>query len=601
MPWITFSVALILNLVFIPLVRRASIRIGRVAQPRDDRWNSRPTPTLGGVGIYFAFLASMLLSFLVTGNWDQMRWGLLAGSSLIFLIGVFDDFKPISPQAKLTGQILASAVVIFFGYTTNFFTPRLENSLVAQIANVLITFVWLVGITNAINLLDNMDGLAGGISLITVFILSYFFWKVNNLGLLTLGLALAGSLTGFLFFNYPPASIFMGDSGSQFLGFTLAALAITRQPQASNVFAVLGVPTLLFLLPILDTILVSFTRLLRGESLVQGGRDHTSHRLIAFGLTERKTLLVLCAVALISGIMAPLLEAISYWYSLVIVPILILSMAILTAYLGGMKVVSSPTEKGKILTRIILKLTYQQRVLEVLLDFFIISLAYYLAFLLHAGLIMNSERLEVFLHTLPVALAGGYISFFIFGVYRGVWRFLGLDDLIRYLKASLGGIVILIAGLLMLHSPFINSLGFYVLYAIFLFLALAASRSSFKILDKVSGSQFQSTGERIIICGAGNSGEMALRWIQMNPQLRYQPVGLLDNDPFMIGRQIHGIDVLGDWEQIDHFLSKKDIRGVILTSNFPNDTDKRRMVIEACRKHNCWVRILRLEFELLQE
>ena len=184
----------------------------------------------------------------------------------------------------------------------------MSNEILAQLPNIVLTFFWLVGITNAINLLDNMDGLAGGISLITALILSYFFWQAGNFSLFLFSMALAGALLAFLIFNYPPASIFMGDSGSLFIGFTLAALAIAQRPQASNVFAVMAVPTLLFLLPILDTSLVTITRLLRGQSPAQGGSDHTSHRLVAFGLSERQTLSVLYGVAIFSGILAAALE-----------------------------------------------------------------------------------------------------------------------------------------------------------------------------------------------------------------------------------------------------------------------------------------------------
>ena len=147
-------------------------------------------------------------------------------SIFIFFLGWYDDVKHISPPAKLIGQIIAAAIVISLGYTTHFFTPKISNNLVAQLPNTVLTFIWLVGITNAINLLDNMDGLAGGISFITTLLLGYLFWRAGNYSLVLVCAAISGSLIGFLIFNYPPASIFMGDSGSMFLGFTLACLAI---------------------------------------------------------------------------------------------------------------------------------------------------------------------------------------------------------------------------------------------------------------------------------------------------------------------------------------------------------------------------------------
>ena len=599
---LTFGVALVLSLALVPVVQRVSLRLGYVAKPREDRWHRQPTPILGGVGIFTAFLLSLLVTLLLSGAWNQVRWGVLAGSGLIFLFGLYDDVKHISPPAKLAGQILAAAVVVSQGYTSNFFTPRIPNHIIAQIPNIVLTFIWLVGITNAINLLDNMDGLAGGIVLITSGILSIFFWKTGNPGLLAISMALAGSVLGFLFFNFPPASIFMGDSGSQFLGFTLAVLAIARQPQASNVIAVLGVPTLLFLLPILDTMLVMFTRLLRGQSPTQGGRDHTSHRLIAFGLSERQAVLFLYAVALIAGVMAAYLEAVEYWFSLVLMPILVIILALLTAYLGGLKVMTTslPQKSNRAITRIMLELTFKRRLLEVALDFFLIGVAYYLSFLTYFGFSMDAGGLELFLRSFPIALAGTYVSFFNFGVYRGVWRYIGVGDLLRFLEAVLGCAVLVAGAVFLLYPSQPYNLKIFIFYAVFLFLGLAASRSSFRILDLLSGRQTRQAEQRVLICGAGDAGEMALRWILMNPQMDYRPVGFLDDDPFLAGRQIHGVEVLGRLETLETFLENRQIDGVILTPSVLNEDELGERVVNACRQRGCWVRSLRLEFELVE-
>ena len=187
-----FLLALALNLLITPLVRKLSFRLGRVAQPREDRWHRQPTPTLGGVGMFLSFAISLLVCQLIFPDGQWTRWVFLSGSLLMFAVGLYDEFRPLSPVAKLVGQILAATLVISLGYSSTFFTPRLQNVLLAQLPNILFTFVWLIGITNAINLLDNMDGLAGGISLITAGILGYFFWRSGNLPLLYVSLALVG-------------------------------------------------------------------------------------------------------------------------------------------------------------------------------------------------------------------------------------------------------------------------------------------------------------------------------------------------------------------------------------------------------------------------
>jgi UDP-GlcNAc:undecaprenyl-phosphate GlcNAc-1-phosphate transferase len=601
-----FLLACALNLLLIPLVRRMSFKLGRVAQPREDRWHHQPTPTLGGVGIFLSFAISLLVCQLIfpDGNW--VRWSFLSGSLLMFAVGLYDEFRPMSPAAKLVGQILAATLVISLGYSSTFFTPRLQNNLLAQLPNILFTFVWLIGITNAINLLDNMDGLAGGISLITAGILGYFFWQAGNLPLLWVSLALAGSILGFLVFNFPPAKIFMGDSGSLFLGFTLAVLAIAQQQQASDVFAVIGVPTLIFMLPILDTAMVTITRLMRGQSPARGGRDHASHRLVAFGLSERQALLVLYAVALSSAVMAAALESLNYWLSLVLGPLLILSLVLLTAYLARLKVVTaaSPSPQGKAISRLMLELTYRRRILEVILDFFLIGMAYYLAFLARFGLRMDAARLGVYLASLPLALACAYLSMYIFGVYRGVWRYVDFDDLARFLQASLG------AGILMAAVIFgLDSTGWVTwtrayshlllaMFGVFLFLGLVLTRSSFKFLDHLASQRVQQDEQPVLIVGAGDAGEMALRWISMNPQLKYRPLGLIDPDPLLAGRHIHGIEVLGDLKRLPAILESSQAVGLIVAGG-DSDALWLAQLAQVCQEHGCWLRRLRLEFEMV--
>ncbi len=166
--------------------------------PRTERWHKQPTPTLGGIGMFVAFLLALVIIWLVNSDQEIIieRWSILVGIAIMFSMGVVDDFKHISPPAKLFVQIIAATIVIFYGHNTiDFFRW--------PIVNILLTFFWLVGITNAINLLDNMDGLAGGVALITSGFLSIFFWRAGNTELLIFSLALAGSILGFLIFNFP--------------------------------------------------------------------------------------------------------------------------------------------------------------------------------------------------------------------------------------------------------------------------------------------------------------------------------------------------------------------------------------------------------------
>ena len=597
MTYITFLpliIALLVSIFLVPVIRWYSFRINRVAIPRTDRWHRQPTPTLGGIGIFVAFAISLLVVWLTNIDRDlfSVRWSILLSIVIMFSIGLYDDFKHINPPIKLAFQILAATLVIFFGGNTiNFFRW--------PIANILLTYFWLVGITNAINLLDNMDGLAGGVSLIASGFLSVFFWKTGYPELLILSLALAGSILGFLVFNFPPAKIFMGDSGSMLLGFSLAALAVARRTQASNIFAIVGVPTLVFLLPILDTGLVAITRILRGQSPAIGGTDHTSHRLVAFGLSEKQAVLVLYGITIISGLASIGLEAWDYDLSLVLIPILLIILSLLVAYLARMKVVSTQQEQPNGIARWIINITYKRRIFELVFDLLLIGVSYYLAFWTRFGLNMTPTSMNLFLQSWPIALGITYGSFYLLGIYRGMWRYIGITDLIRYVGASMlaGGVSWIFIQLAFPSQPFTGDV--FLLFIIYLLIGLAGSRSSFQVLDRLYIRQFSRIQkENVLLYGAEDAGEIALRWILRNPTIGYSVVGFLDDDSLKWGSNIHGVNILGDINKLDQFIHERQVSGVIATTDMLLHSPEGEKLVSACRAKGLWVRVLRFEFEL---
>lgn len=590
-----FWIALLTSLFLVPFFRSISLRLGIVDAPKDDRWHKKPTPKVGGLAIFIAFATAFLITHIIVPS-AEIQWALLIGALISFLLGVLDDSKQLSPAAKLIGQILAAAIVVFWGRNLEFFD--------LEILNIIFTFGWLIGITNAINLLDNMDGLAGGVALIAALMLSLMFWQVGTFDLLVIALALGGSILGFLVYNFPPASIFMGDSGSLFLGFTLASLAIAQVPRASNLLAILGVPTLIFLLPILDTGMVTITRILRGQSPAQGGRDHTSHRLIAFGLSERQTVLVLYGVAFISGLMGSLLESIDYNVSLLLIPILLVVLTLLTAYLARIKVVKStetPDQPGTI-TRLVIGLTSRGRILEIALDLAIICSSYFLAFWLYFGSNNDILSMDIFLRTLPIAIAGTYISFFAFGIYSRVWQFISTKDLIRFLWAVLGSVIIISIAHYLLYPEDNLTWNIIFLFGIFLFLGLAASRSSFRLLDQVYSQRTQLMAENtsVIIFGADDDGVMALQWLNHNPEKKYKAVGFVDNDPFKQGRQIQGVNVLGSLDELDEIIEKYAFQGIILPSEALINSFLSSEASKTCKERGIWLKRLQINFESIE-
>ncbi len=591
--WLPLLLSFGAALLTVPVARWLSFRLGRVKQPSPDRWHTQPTPTLGGIGIFLAFLVGLLV-FYATGQAVQVHWSLLICAIMAFSLGLFDDLRPLNPPVKLVGQLAIATVFIFYGnYTIHFFRW--------PIANILLTFFWLVGITNALNLLDNMDGLAGGVAFITAGFMSYFSWQVQDLPLLVFSLAVAGAALGFLVFNFPPARIFMGDSGSMFLGFSLAALAVARRTQASNVFAIMGVPTLLFLLPILDTTLVTITRPLRGQSPTQGGRDHTSHRLISFGLSERQAVLALYGVAIIAGISAAALEALNYDLSLALIPAVLIFLALFAGYLGQLKVVTPNNQTASGLSRLMIDLAYRRRIYELLLDLALVAVSYYVAFWTLAGLHMTRLSMNLFLRSWPLALALAYLFFYVWGVYRGVWHYFGFYDLGRYVLASTSASTVSFVLLYFLFRGQGYSLDVFLLYTVFLLIGLVGSRSSFVLFDRLYNRQQLSEGRTsVLLYGAGDPGEMALRWIQRSPGLDFQPVGFLEEDAHLWGRSIHGVPILGGSESLEKFAGDRSVGGVIFTSQIMLESEKGQKLLAACREKGLWTRLFHLDFEKIQ-
>ena len=229
-------------------------------------------------------------------------------------------------------------------------------------------------------------------------------------------------------------------------------MRMARRPIYSRLVAI---PTCILLVPILDTTLVTITRLLRGQPISQGGKDHTSHRLVVLGLSEPQAVLLLYLMACIAGATAVLIKSISYSLSLAFLPMVIISFTLFTAYLAQVEVVSAEEarqkQSQKRLTVLLSRLTYKRRVLEVLLDLLVISFAYYLAFGLRFEFHLSDALVSLFLTSLPLVLTATYVAFFLFGIYRGLWRHTGLEDLVRIAKAVACGTLLSMAALMLVY------------------------------------------------------------------------------------------------------------------------------------------------------
>ncbi|MFH1202722.1 MAG: hypothetical protein V1674_07590 [Candidatus Omnitrophota bacterium] len=550
-----------LSLIFTPVVRSLAIRYKLVAKPKQDRWHRRVTALLGGIGIYLSSIIGIVLFF----KTERMIWGLLLGSSFIFAWGLSDDFKPMRPQMKLLGQIIASCIVILLGITFNI--PKF------QFFSYLLTFFWIIGITNSFNLLDNMDGLAAGIAVISGMMIFASSLLLNNDGIGVVGLILAAATLGFLPYNFNPAKIYMGDSGSMFLGFSLAVISImSSYRHVSNFIITLSIPVLILGVPIFDTIFVMLMRKFGGRSFWQGGRDHTSHRIVSLGLPERRAVVLLYIISILFGLIALTYTKIDF----IIVFILMLLTFIILFFFGiflsdvqtyeSKEDIEFARQKKLKQNKVVLNtvLLYKRIFLEVSFDLVLICISYYCAYLLKYESKIPEAAFLLIRESLPIMIVIRMVAFFKFGLYNRVREYISIPDLISIFKAvtisSLLGIVMLT---LIFRFKDFSRVIFIIDWLILLFL-VCGIRVILPILNEYFFSA-RTKGKRILIIGAGNTGEMVLREIKRSKTVNYHPVGFIDDDTEKAGKRIHGIPILGSREDVANLIKDYKIDELLIT------------------------------------
>ena len=464
-------IAFVLAVALVPVARRLAIRIDVVARPRADRWHRTVVPMLGGIAIGLATLLTGLISGLAL-----TIPVVLFASMAMFAMGLVDDILQLRPATKLVAQIAAAAALIYFGFRLNWLESQLLDSVV--------TMGWVVGLTNAFNLLDNMDGLCAGTAFIVAIMLLAGLWtgvtRQDAMPEMTLLAAIAGAAAGFLVYNFPPASIFMGDSGSLMFGFSLAALTLGHQGvrgSRSDVLSVIAGPAFVLMIPIFDTTLVTIARLLSGRSPAVGGRDHSSHRLVAIGLSERNAVLVLWMLASVGGAIGLLLRNFSPDWSLPVGAVYLLAMCVFAFYLARVRVYEDVPARGNGFTLLQSEFLNRRRVTEVLVDASLIGASYYFATqIVFSDPEAYLRNAEVFYRSLPVIVTTQLVAFFARGLYRGVWQPFVRRDINKVLEGVLGGTLIAQVFLLAYYGYMAVSWKVVLIQAVLLAAAVIVSR-----------------------------------------------------------------------------------------------------------------------------
>lgn len=538
--------AFVIVALFTPVVRGAALQLGLVSRARVDRWHRVPTPLLGGVAIFLGVAGSALLaSFLLRdpgvagalyreGRWLLSRWdGLVWAGVLVFFTGLTDDVRPLTPGWKLAGQIVAACVLLAAGIMLEFTG--------VYAVDAVISVAWFLAVTNGLNLLDNMDGLAGGVAAIAALCLGALFVLDGDLVLAIPAFALVGALAGFLLYNYPPARIFMGDSGSLFIGLILAGLALSPSPGLSRgLFAVVAVPVLVLAVPLFDTALVAVTRVLEGRPVARGGRDHSSHRLVALGLPERRAVQVLWALAAMGGVVAVLFRTRERAFAYLLGGFLLLALALFGVVLvrlsarravaGGAGVAGVGADGvAAVPNPLIERLSeWHERwpVFHFVLDTAAIVLAYYAAYLIRWDPGQLPAELEYFRRSLPVVLGAKLVAFAWMGMYAQPWAHFGLEDGGRVVRGNLVGSVLVAAALLVVERVGLSR-GVLIIDFLVCSAVTMAARFSQRVLDR-QARLWRRTGVAAVVFAAPDDAVVVLAALAHGERWGLRPVAVVD-------------------------------------------------------------------------
>lgn len=323
---LAFVIAAGVALLITPGVILLAAKTGAMDAPDARKVHKKPIPRIGGIGIYAAFMVAMLsvLSFVdVTADVKTEIIGLMVGGSLIVLVGVIDDYKNLPAKVKLVGQIIAAAVlVIVFDVRIDFITDPFGDYIYTEWLAVPLTIFWIVGLTNTVNLIDGLDGLAAGVATIAAVTIMMVALQQSIMLVAVLTAALAGAAFGFLYYNFNPARIFMGDSGSMFLGFMLAGISVIGAVKSAATIALI-VPILALGLPILDTTFAIVRRYRGGVPIFKPDKGHLHHRLLDLGFTQRQAVLLMYVISALLGLSAVALTEVSNQLAIIIVCVVV--------------------------------------------------------------------------------------------------------------------------------------------------------------------------------------------------------------------------------------------------------------------------------------
>jgi UDP-GlcNAc:undecaprenyl-phosphate/decaprenyl-phosphate GlcNAc-1-phosphate transferase len=562
---ITAATAFALVVALTPIVKLIALRLGVQAAPNAEAGHPEATPVMGGIGMTVAVLVPLLIV-------GELPAWMLTGAIALLALGIVDDVIAITPGRKLLAQL---AIVGFFLWAG----PAIPEITRMPLFDLALAGFWMVAAINAFNLVDGLDGLASGVGFAAAVAVAVIGWWAHDAGLVYAAAAVAASLGGFLFFNSHPASIFMGDSGTLPIGFMLGAFALQGASLQENSHLSKAVfPILVMLVPLLDTTIVTVSRLATGNPISRRGLDHSHHRLLMMGLTVRRAVAVSWCLAAAGAMLAIMESLLPHAYLLSGLPFVIAGIGVIGLFMIDLTFegLAPGLTFGYVqgLARHILALAYKRRLAEAVLDFALIPAAYFGAVLLRRDFQINDALVFSMIKTTPVFFAVTYLAFAVTGVYRGMWRYAGAADIIRFANGSLLAGILLSVVWFFVRIEVSGSVA--VLYVVLLFNLLVLTRMSFQVQRRAL-ALFALPTDRVLVVGAGRMGEAAARYLLSGSDRRVRMVGFVDDDAFKAGKLVHGHQVLGSLEDLPRIHQATGFGRILIATQHIRD-DRLKMV-----------------------
>jgi UDP-GlcNAc:undecaprenyl-phosphate GlcNAc-1-phosphate transferase len=547
-----FALSFVLTVAAVAAAIKVCAKHGWVAKPQPDRWHNGTPAQFGGVSIWLVVLT---LSACVIPATNGPLWIVLACASLMFALGLIDDLVRLQPGPKLLAQCAVSALSIVFG---------LKLAIPGHpIVSFCVSLGWLIGLTNAFNLLDNMDGLAVGVALLAASYWIIIYVIGGSADYASILLIVAGASAGFLVFNFSPARIFMGDSGSLFLGFLLASASLPQFCSGSAVPALVLTPVIVLAIPILDTFFVSVTRRLRGQPVSLGGTDHSSHRLVRLGLPERKAVLLLYTATAASGAVAIAARRLPYPEALGLMLLWLFFLLLFGIHLFH----TEPSSNGEH-AHPLLQSLLQHDSLAFLLDPAVLLLSYYLAYLLRFESVVPRSDFAVFLHSWPIVLVVKWGIMLAGGIYRHSWWRGAAGDAYRLAATSAIGEALAVLIVVGIYGFSGYSRVAFVADFVISWMLLIVLRRSFYIFRasiRYLGSAGSQPSRRVFVLGTSENAEVVLRFLESH---KIKCAGLIDtNGGSDVRRHVFGMEVVGQVQDLPRLAATHRISELILPEN----------------------------------